>query len=392
MPALDFGAAMRAVRPADPAAIPDVVHAMAAGLGAVDVVVYLADFGQSTLEPVPGRGPHSELPTSEPVATSMAGRVFTDQQPVTAERQDGFRVWVPIVEGSDRTGVLALTVPQLSDDVMLSCEELGLLTGYLIATQARFTDRYNVHRRRRSLSLAASMQWDLLPPLVLKTDRMTLAGALEPAYDVGGDCFDYALNDSVFDVAIFDPMGHGVEAALVAALAVGCYRHDRRENQSLEYLHAHLDSALASHFDRLVFATGLLARVNLDTGVMTWTNAGHPLPILIRGGTVVGELRCSPTAPWGLSTLDGAAPPMASDALEPGDCVLLYTDGAVEAHEPGGEQFGVERLIDLAGQHASDQLQPEEIVRRLVRSVLDHQNDKLPDDATLVLLQWNGPR
>src|ERR1700730_5338897 len=118
MPVLDFGAAMRAVRPADPAAIPDVIHAVAAGLGAVDVVVYLADFGQTTLEPVPGRGPHSEVPASEPVATSMAGRAFTDQQPVTAERQDGFRVWVPIVEGSDRTGVLALTVPQLSDDLM----------------------------------------------------------------------------------------------------------------------------------------------------------------------------------------------------------------------------------------------------------------------------------
>jgi serine phosphatase RsbU (regulator of sigma subunit) len=72
--------------------------------------------------------------------------------------------------------------------------------------------------------------------------------------------------------------------------------------------------------------------------------------------------------------------------------VLLYTDGAIEAHAPGGEQFGVDRLIDLAGQHASAQLEPEEIVRRLVRSVLDHQDHHLSDDATLVLFQWNGPR
>ena len=392
MPALDLGAALRASRYADPASVPDLVRTVADGFGGSAVVVYLVDFGQQTLEPLPGRHPLPEVPSSEPVATSMAGRAFVDQRPVTAERPDGVRVWVPIVEGSDRTGVLALTVPSLSDEVTRACEELALFTGYVIATQARFTDRYNVHRRRRSLSLAASMQWDLLPPLVLKTDRISVAGILEPAYDVGGDCFDYALNDAVFEIAIFDPMGHGVEAALVAALAVGCYRHDRRENHSPQAVHTRLDAALAGHFDPLVFATGLLARVDLDTGVMTWTNAGHPLPILIRGGTVVGELRCKPTAPWGLGTLDGADPPTASDALEPGDCVLLYTDGAIEAHAPGGEQFGVDRLIDLAGQHASEQLEPEEIVRRLVRSVLDHQDHHLSDDATLVLFQWNGPR
>jgi len=83
---------------------------------------------------------------------------------------------------------------------------------------------------------------------------------------------------------------------------------------------------------------------------------------------------------------------VATTALEPGDSVLFYTDGVVEAHLPGREQFGVERLTDLVGQHAADQLEPEEIVRRLVRAVLDHQDDHLADDATMVLVQWNGAR
>lgn len=391
MTSVDLGRALRAATGADPASVADVVLKVAGDFGATDVVMYLIDFAQETLEPLPNRTTHADLPHSEEVASTMAGRAFADQSPTIAERPEGTRVWVPVVEGSDRTGVLALTVPEATDEVVAACEELGLFAGYLVATQSRVTDLYNLHRRRRSLSLAASMQWDLLPPLVLKTDRVQMAGLLEPAYDVGGDCFDYALNDSVFDLAVFDPVGHGVGSALIAALCVGSYRHDRRESASLDYMHAHLDEVMATEFRDYAFTTGQLARFDLDTGAMTWTNAGHPLPLLVRGGRVIKELECRPTPPWGLGALAMPHLPVsvATDALEPGDGVLFYTDGVIEAHPRGGEQFGVERLADLLGQHASDQLEPEEIVRRLVRAVLEHQHDQLADDATLVLFQWN---
>ena len=392
MTPLILGDALRGAQLADPSSIPDVLLKVAADLGATDVVVYLIDFGQTTLEPLPDRHAHAEVAVGEAVATTLAGRAFTGQEPTTSEGGDGTRVWVPIVEGSDRTGVLAVTVPVASDEVVRACEELGLFTGYLIATQARSTDLYNLHRRRRSLSLAASMQWDLLPPLVMKTDRLAVVGLLEPAYDVGGDCFDYALNGSMFDLAIFDPVGHGQTSALIAALCVGSYRHDRREGQTLTQIHAHLDAALAGEFPGS-FATGQLARVDVDTGAMTWTNAGHPLPLLIRGGRVIGELACQPAAPWGFGSLKGTtAASVSTESLEPGDSVLFYTDGVIDAHAPGDEPFGADRLADLAGQHASDQIEPEEIVRRLVRTILEHQGDSLTDDATLVLFQWHGPR
>src|SRR3954451_504371 len=316
-----LGDALRWAQSADPASIPDVVLRVAADLGASDVVVYLVDFAQTTLEPLPDRSTHADVPHSEVVATTMAGRAFVDQLPVVAERDDGVRVWVPVVEGSDRTGVLAVTVPAASDDVVRRCQELALFVGYLIATQAKSTDLYNLHRRRKSLSLGASMQWDLLPPLVLKTERVAVAALLEPAYEVAGDCFDYALNGDVLDVGVFDPLGHGIASALIAALCVGSYRHDRRESQPLEQIYAHLDTVMTAQFPD-AFTTGQLARIDLDTGGMTWTNAGHPRPMLIRGGRVVGELGCDSTMPWGLGSLtDATSVPVATEALEPGDSV-----------------------------------------------------------------------
>ena len=366
---------------------------VATPLGATDITVYLADFARTVLQPMPDRAPHAAVAVPEEVIGTMAGRAFITGSVVTTARPEGTRVWAPIAEGSDRTGVIALTIANWNDTLGDACVELGLLAGYLIATQARTTDLYNLHRRRRALSLAASMQWDLLPPLVLKTPTVSVAGMLEPAYDVGGDYFDYALNSGILNIAILDVMGHGITSAMISALAAGCYRHDRREGRPLGEIHAHMDDALERHWPKLAFATGQLAQLDLATGELTWTNAGHPLPMLIRGGRVIGELECRPTVPWGLAAITGSGGEImvASEMLEPGDAILLYTDGVIEAHEPGGEMFGTERLEDIANRHASDQLEPEEIVRLIVRSVLEHRVDELDDDATLLMIRWDGP-
>jgi serine phosphatase RsbU (regulator of sigma subunit) len=391
MAGIDVGDALRQAQRA-PEAISDIVTRLARPIGATDVTVYVVDFAQTTLEPMPDRATHADVPEQEQVVGSMAGRAFIEGSCVFAERTGRARVWAPIVEGSDRTGVLALTVPEATDAALRSCEELGLLAGYLIATQARTTDLYNLHRRRKALSLAASMQWDLLPPLVLKTADVTVAGMLEPAYEVGGDCFDYALNDRLLSVGIMDAMGHGVGSAMISALAVGSYRHDRREGRALEQMHKALDEVIATHSPPYAFATGQLAQLDLDNGTITWTNAGHPPPMLVRGGRVIHELDCTPTPPWGLgSLLPDAAPTIASEVLEPGDSVLFYTDGVIEARQPEGDMFGVERLADLLGRYASDRIEPEESVRHIVSAILSYQADRLDDDATLVLVRWNGP-
>lgn len=385
---IKFGGLVRAMRQADPADVPDMMTSGAAELGGTDVVVYLIDFEHMVLEPLPDRSTHQEVAHPEEVSNTIAGRAFLQRRAVTAERPDGTRVWVPIVEGSDPTGVLAVTIPEASEALLAACEDLGVLAGYLIATQARVTDLYNLHRRRKAMSLPASMQWDLLPPLTLSSRQVVAAGMLEPAYEVGGDCFDYALNGTYLDFAVMDSMGHGLRSAMVASLAVGCYRHDRREGRTLEHIHEHLDATIADECDGEAFVTGQIGRLDLNTGTLSWINAGHPPPMLIRHGRVIGTLSAPPALPWGLGPSEVS---LSTASLEPGDSVLYYTDGVIEARGGQGEDFGPDRLADLVGQHASDQVSVPLIVRLVVSAVREHHRGHLQDDATVLLVHWPEP-
>jgi serine phosphatase RsbU (regulator of sigma subunit) len=390
MRAPDIGGSLRSLPGSYPTDVANRVAATAQAAGATDVVLYLIDFEHTQLLPLPTTGAHNELPVPESVPTTMAGRAFIEERVVSAARDSGHRVWVPIIEGSERTGVLALTLPGELDGVTTPwCEALGVLAGCEIAAQARYTDLYNLARRRKEMTLAASMQWDLLPPLTLRTPVVTSVGVLEPAYEVGGDCFDHAVNGLELDVAVMDAMGHGVRSSMVASLAVGTYRHARREGQPLAVLHERMEAAIADHFGGDMFATGQLARLALDTGELTWINAGHPGPLLVRDGKVVRTLVCAPSLPWGLG---GELVEQASEMLEPGDAVLFYTDGVVEGRVPGGEPFGLDRLIEMVERSAASGLATAEIIRRVVAEVIAHQASRLRDDATLVMVSFDrGP-
>ena len=105
---------------------------------------------------------------------------------------------------------------------------LCLVVAALLVTRGQCTDAYTAIRRSEKFSLAAEMQWDLLPPLSLDSGRVSVAGLIQPAYEVGGDSFDYAVNGERLDFAVFDAMGHGLESSQLAHLAVSSYRHSRR--------------------------------------------------------------------------------------------------------------------------------------------------------------------
>jgi Stage II sporulation protein E (SpoIIE) len=346
-----------------------------------DPVVYLPDFGHQMLFPLAADAAEQE------VAGTMAGRAFTTGQPVTSQRDGSVRVWVPVVEQTTRTGVLAVTVPQAGPQMLAQAELLGVFAGLVVASAARVSDIPYVRRRGRAMSLPAGMQWDLLPPLSARTGGALIAGMLEPAYDIAGDAFDYAVNGADLHFAIFDGLGHGIGSTLLTGLAVGAYRHARRDGAPVAGMHAAVEAALAGYYDDVSFATGIIARLATGSGRLEWSCAGHPRPLLLRGRKMVAELSCDSVLPFGLG--DGTPEP-GIEQLEPDDVVLLYTDGVTEARTADGEQFGLERLADLLEREAASGRTAGELLRRLVRSVLDHQAGGLRDDATLLLVQWTG--
>ncbi len=366
-----------------------VVTGQARRLGAHDAVVYLADYAQHELVPVRGE----DVP-DRPVLTvdgSLAGRAFRRVDPVRSTPHDEpGSLFVPLLDGAERVGVLEFVVPaELPADFADEARTFASLVAELVVTRDAYSDAFARLRRRRELSLAAEIQWELLPPLTYAGDRVVITGALEPTYEIGGDTFDYAVNGSLVDLAVLDAVGHGLPAALLATAAVGAYRHARRNGSDLPGLAAAMDAVVAGQFDGSRFATAVLARLDLDTGLLRWVDCGHPDPLLVRDGVLIRPPTCRPARPLGLLA---EAPDVCEVRLRPGDRVLLYTDGVVEARSPGGEFFGEERLADLVVRAELAGDPPPETMRRLMGSVMDHQAGQLQDDASIVLVEWRTGR
>jgi len=384
---LEFGSALRALHELAPSDITETLFPLAERVGAYDITAFLIDFEQSTLFPVPGRGDSVDSAVGVATEGTPEGRAFTERRLVSSAAGDGIRVCVPILEGSDCTGVLAFSLPpgDLDDKARRRSEELGMMVGAAIAIAARYTDLFNQVRRRKAMSLPASIQWALLPPLELRTPEASSSGVLEPAYDVGGDCFDHSVNGFTIDIAIMDAMGHGLSSSLISSLAIESYRHDRRQGQPLSMIHDQIDRVLAGNFGGERFATGQLAKLDVRTGRLAWINAGHPRPLHVRGDRVVATLACRPSRPWGLG---GRLVEEADEALEPGDSIVFYTDGVIEGRSPAGDPFGIDRFVDIIERASAARLRSDVILRTTINEVLDYQGRRLRDDATVVWLTW----
>ena len=385
----DLGPVLRGLHQLAPADIADGLAQLARTTGAYDTTIFLIDFEQSTLFPVPDGDPHVETPIGVATDGTLEGRAFVERHLVSRTTGGVTRVCVPVLEGSDCTGVLAYSLAgRLDEDLRRFSEELGVLAGAAIAIAARYTDLFNLIRRRKAMSLPASIQWDLLPPLQLRSRDALSSGVLEPAYDVGGDLFDHAVNGFAVDVAIMDAVGHGLDSSLISSLAAGSYRHDRREGQPLAIIHDRLDAIIADNFGTERYVTGQIARLDVQSGRLTWTNAGHPLPLHVRDGHVLGTLSCRPSLPWGLR---GGLVEESEVALEAGDSVVFYTDGVVEGRPSGGEPFGIDRFVDIIERSSASRLASDVILRTAINEVLDYQSRRLRDDATIVWLTWKPP-
>ncbi|WP_445284651.1 PP2C family protein-serine/threonine phosphatase [Streptomyces sp. DSM 118148] len=370
----------------------------AAPVGSVDVVArnlqkrfsaaqvsfLLADMlGQGAIR-LPRAGTAGDAP-GKPEWIELAGSVYERvlRTQCVHEEEDGgegSRLVVPVTNRGDCIGMLEMVVPHLDDSVRDSVAQAAHALAYIVVTDRRFTDLYHAGRRTTSVSLAAEIQHQLLPSAACcEAAQFTLAGGLAPADDIGGDTYDYALDQDVLHLSITDAMGHDTDSALLATLTVNALRGARRAGLGL------LDQAYAAH--RALAAhghgitTGQLLRVELESGRCELVNAGHPWPLRLRDGRVE-ELTVRINLPFGVPSPAGYE--VQRFRLEPGDRLVLITDGMQERQAAAVDLPAL--IGDTRGEH------PREVVRALTTAALHAGGGTLADDATALVLDWHGSR
>ena len=187
-----------------------------------DVEIFLVDRQQMELSSLTSSARHA-------VEGTLVGDTYRRRREHVVDEEGGAqRVYVPLVDGEDRLGVLTAVVDDASVALIEDVQLLASVTAGLIVSKRHYTDSYEFARRLEPMDLAAEFRWALLPPLTLWSPRVRIAGMLEPAYEIAGDAFDYAVNGNVAHVAMFDAVGHGMRACRIANLAIASYRNSRR--------------------------------------------------------------------------------------------------------------------------------------------------------------------
>ena len=351
--------------------------------------VLLVDLGQRVLTSV-----RVDPPAPQSVEGTLAGRAFQYGEFVAGFSDDGRRMlWVPMLDGTERAGVVSLELgPEVVDDLEFRrrCWTLSGLMGHIAIAKLPYSDRIRRLRAPRPLTVAAELLWQLVPPRTFATVNVCVTALLEPYDRVAGDGYDYVVDLDTAYVAVFDGVGHDLAAGSATALAVSAIRNARRRGVTdLAALAVEADVQMQAAGALPRFVTAILARLDLRTGELRYLVAGHPHPLLLRHGHLVGAFGATPRPPLGVG--EHAAPvEEAVEWLEPGDRVVFYSDGITEARGADGRFFGERRLVDLSERAELDEVSAPETLRRLAAAVLEHQGGLLQDDATLLMVDWSA--
>jgi serine phosphatase RsbU (regulator of sigma subunit) len=382
---LDVGELVRQLATSPPFRLLDVARGYLAAVDKVEAVnLLLVDYGQQQLSPF---GTYQGPPLGqERVDQGEAGEAYRTQSARVGRVQLGWRACVPVSLGAERFGVLDVRLAaEPRPGLITELDRVAMAMAFALAAAGRATDEVELARRSRPLSLPAEIQWELLPRLALEAPEYAVAGTVEPAYEVGGDTFDYAAQPEALTVSVTDAMGHGLQAALLAGLAVAALRNARRHPAGLLEQVDHANRALHTQFGGERFVTGQVLRLDVPGGSGAVVNAGHPLPRLVRSGQVE-PVGLAADLPLGLDP--ATVYQVQRLTLEPGDRLVLLSDGVLEAAPEGGSAYGASRLDEVL--RGSRALPPYEVARLVVRGVITHRAGDLADDVTVICLDWRG--
>ena len=287
-----------------PSALASVVSEEGRALGASELVIYLSTTRRRCSSPSPARmrriGTSSPWRARSPAAHSAS-------TPLESDDVDGHRIWMPVVDGVSRVGVLEVLFRQgpPTDQEREALHRYAGLVGHLVVIKGEYGDVFEFVRRRAPMSVAAELQWSLLPPTDVRHGGHRHLRPARTGIRGGGDSFDYAVNGDLAHFGLFDMMGHGLEAASLSSVVIGAYRSARRKLLDLPQTYAQIDRTLVELTGgERGFATGLLAELRLDEGVLRFISAGHLSPLMLREGKVVRASIARPALPFGFANLD----------------------------------------------------------------------------------------
>jgi serine phosphatase RsbU (regulator of sigma subunit) len=251
----------------------------------------------------------------------------------------------------------------------------------------RDTDLYALARRAARLTLAAEMQWQLLPGRACSRTEFSLGAHLEPAYSILGDNYDWSVSADHLTLTIMNGMGQGIDAALLTNLAVNALRNARRAGLDLAGQATLADQAVYAQYQGRSHVSVLLLRFALATGEVEVVDAGSPRAWQMRSGAVE-PLHFDEQLPLGMFEDTVYTPQYFTVRAD--DRLLFASDGVYDVSSSAGERYG-ERA--LARSLTATRLLPAPQVPGAVLHELATYHGEMPldDDALVVCLDWHGP-
>ncbi|MET0418295.1 MAG: PP2C family protein-serine/threonine phosphatase [Actinoplanes sp.] len=260
---------------------------------------------------------------------------------------------------------------------------LGIMLATAIAAAVATIRQRQADRIAELQRLAAVAQQAVLRPVGPQVGALALAGryiSATAAADIGGDLYEALDTPYGVRIIIGDVRGKGLDAVRLASIVLGSYRHVAYERADLKQMVTDLDRAVARSVGDEDFVTAAL--VEERGGTLTIVNCGHPAPLLLRRGQVIPLEPPAPAPPLGF--MPEVKPRV--ERLEPGDRLLLFTDGLGEARRDGEFFPTADRAWRLLGHGTVG-----DGLASLENALVDWVHGRLEDDIALVLLEYTGP-
>jgi serine phosphatase RsbU (regulator of sigma subunit) len=345
--------------------------------GVSSVAIYLVDIDGTRLWRLAGA---PEFPESLEAPLAVGPEISRESvellRRVLAEELPG-TVMAPMLLRGRALGILLLVGPSEAPLVALARQAAASLT-----LASDYTDVFDQTRRRKETSAAAEIQQNLLPPRIARVAGGVLAGNVLPSYEIGGDWFDYIENRDGAWIGIADSMGTGTTAASLSAIALGAFRAKRKFSPDLADVAAAIHQTLVELDVDGAFVNVVLARWHGPSSRLSWLTCGDQAPLVISPDGQLEQLSDPDHEGLGLGGPDRVFT-VSHRRLEPGERLLLLSDGVLGRRTSGGGTIGLDGIRGAVAR-ARDLSAPS-AVRAIEDAIHDASSDELEDDATVVV-------